>query len=71
MGFVNPGFLSFAPCVVQVPQREADLEKMKGRLSERYPLDQFAEARARLDPKNILANDILDALFPVAPPSKP
>ena len=52
--------------VAQVPQREADLERMRERLAQRYPLDQFAEARARLDPKNILANDMIDALFPTA-----
>lgn len=30
----------------------------------RYPAEEFNAARAELDPKNILANDIVDALFP-------
>lgn len=53
----------------QVPSREADLEQMRERLAARYPLQKFAAVRARLDPKNILGNDILDALLPVEPPA--
>ena len=30
----------------------------------RYPAEKFNAVRAELDPKNILANDIVDALFP-------
>lgn len=37
---------------------------MRERLAKRYPLEQFAAARRRLDPKGILANDILDKLIP-------
>ena len=37
---------------------------MRERLAQRYPLEQFAAMRKRVDPKNILANDIIDALFP-------
>ena len=39
----------------------------------RYPAAEFNAARAELDPKNILANDIVDALFPPSdlPPPVP
>ena len=30
----------------------------------RYPAEEFNAARAELDPKNILAGPIVDALFP-------
>ena len=32
--------------------------------ARRYPAAEFNAARAELDPKNILSNDIVDALFP-------
>ena len=36
------------------------------RLAARFPANRFNAARAALDPKNIMANDVVDALFPRA-----
>ena len=36
------------------------------RLAARFPVDRFNAARAALDPKNIMANDVVDTLFPRA-----
>jgi L-galactono-1,4-lactone dehydrogenase len=33
-------------------------------LSDRYPVAKFNAARDQLDPKNILSNDMMDAVFP-------
>ena len=34
------------------------------RHTRRYPAAEFNAVRAELDPRNILSNDIVDALFP-------
>lgn len=36
------------------------------RLAARFPVDRFNAARGVLDPKNIMANDVVDTLFPRA-----
>jgi hypothetical protein len=36
----------------------------RARLARRYPLDEFNAARARLDPKGILASPRLEAILP-------
>jgi L-galactono-1,4-lactone dehydrogenase len=36
---------------------------MKARLGKKYPLKEFNAARKRLDPKNILGNDLVDTLL--------
>jgi L-galactono-1,4-lactone dehydrogenase len=36
---------------------------MKARLGKKYPLAEFNAARKRLDPKNILGNDLIDTLL--------
>ena len=42
-----------------------DLERIRRRVAKRYPVEQFNAARRKLDPKNILSNDLIDALFPL------
>ena len=39
------------------------LMKMKRRLKEKYPVDEFNSARQQLDPKGILSNDMVNILF--------
>jgi L-galactono-1,4-lactone dehydrogenase len=41
----------------------ATVKAMKARLAKRYPLEEFNAARKRLDPKNILGNDLVDTLL--------
>jgi L-galactono-1,4-lactone dehydrogenase len=38
---------------------------VRRRMASRYPVDQFNAMRRRLDPKNIMSNRIVDALFPL------
>lgn len=42
------------------PQR---LAAMRSALAQRFPLQQFNAHRARLDPDNILGNQLLDGLI--------
>ena len=48
---------------IEVPH--LDLEAARRRMQRRYPVKVFNEWRQLLDPKNILANDIIDKLFPL------
>lgn len=50
----------------QVPSSPDELAEARRRLAARYPLADFAAARRRLDPKNILGSPALDALLPPA-----
>lgn len=43
-----------------------DLDAVRRRLAERFPIADFNALRRRLDPKNILSNRIIDTLFPLA-----
>lgn len=47
----------------QVPAGEAELAEARRRLAARYPLAEFAAARRRLDPQNVLGGPALDALL--------
>eukprot|EP00897_Mesotaenium_endlicherianum_P007247 jgi/Mesen1/6550/ME000334S05899 len=49
---------------IEVPEDEETKTWMKERLRKRFPLDKFDKWRAELDPKNILANDLIDELLP-------
>ncbi|KAG7671357.1 hypothetical protein Ndes2437B_g03998 [Nannochloris sp. 'desiccata'] len=44
-------------------QDEEIVATMKARLGKKYPLEKFNAARKRLDPKNILGNDLVDTLL--------
>lgn len=43
---------------------KVDPEALRRRIQLRYPADDFNAARARLDPKNILTNDMMNTIFP-------
>ncbi len=47
---------------IEVPY--LDKQAARERIAGRYPVDNFNAARRELDPKNILANDIIDTLMP-------
>ena len=47
---------------IEVPH--LDLEAARRRMHRRYPVQDFNALRRELDPKNILANDIVNKLFP-------
>ena len=42
---------------------KVDPELLSQRM-QKYPIAEFNAARARLDPKNILSNSIVDRVFP-------
>lgn len=42
----------------------SDPEALQRRMQLKYPTQDFAAARQRLDPKNILSNRIVEAVFP-------
>ena len=39
--------------------------RLRARLGERFPVEAFNAARRQLDPHNILANDVVNELFPL------
>lgn len=41
-------------------------DRARQMLAQRFPLEKFNAARARLDPKNILSNHMLDQALPRA-----
>lgn len=53
---------------IELPQEDdvnyfLNVMKMKRRLKEKYPVDEFNQARKQLDPKGILSNNMMDTLF--------
>uniref|UniRef100_A0A061QTN3 L-galactono-1,4-lactone dehydorogenase n=1 Tax=Tetraselmis sp. GSL018 TaxID=582737 RepID=A0A061QTN3_9CHLO len=50
---------------IELPHSYDDRELMQNRLKGRYPVSDFNAARKIFDPKNIMANDIVDKLFPM------
>ena len=49
---------------LEPPEDPAELDALRARLARQYPLEEFNALRRRFDPKNILANDWLNALIP-------
>jgi len=49
---------------IEVPADTESLSWVQERLRKRFPVELFQRARAELDPNNILANDVIDRLFP-------
>ena len=47
---------------IEVPH--LNVEAARQRMRRRYPVEDFNWLRREFDPKNILANDIIDKLFP-------
>ncbi len=48
---------------IEPPQDPEQLEAMRAALAKRYPLECFRQLRARLDPHNVLGNDMVDTLL--------
>lgn len=48
----------------KIEAHRLDGKAAAARLSARFPVDRFNAARAELDPKNVMANDVVDVLFP-------
>jgi FAD/FMN-containing dehydrogenase len=53
---------------LELPQKDAAdydvrLQTMRSQLAAKYPLKQFNQYRAALDPHNILSNSIIDELL--------
>ena len=48
---------------IELPRTESELEKMKKRLHNRYPIQDFEKARLHVDKNNILGNTLVDTLF--------
>ncbi len=51
---------------LEPPTSEAELRAVRARLAARFPVQQYNSYRALLDPKNVLANEWLDKIFPRA-----
>lgn len=49
---------------VQVPENKTELEWVRSRLRKRFGVDELNKLRLELDPKNILGNELVDALLP-------
>jgi L-galactono-1,4-lactone dehydrogenase len=49
----------------KIEAHRLDPEAARARLAARFPVDRFNAARAALDPKNIMANDVINVLFPL------
>jgi len=52
------------PPVPGSPGAEAELGRIRKRLAARYPLKQFNQYRALLDPHNVLSNEWLERIIP-------
>jgi L-galactono-1,4-lactone dehydrogenase len=48
---------------IEPPEDQEALAAMRAALAARYPLERFNAARKRVDPDNILANDMVDKLI--------
>lgn len=43
-----------------------DLQHLQQRIARRYPVAEFSRLRQQLDPKQILRNEFVDAVMPLA-----
>ncbi|KAK8951461.1 hypothetical protein KSP39_PZI004169 [Platanthera zijinensis] len=50
---------------VELPKGKTELLEVQARLRKRFPVDSYNKARKELDPKKILANRMLEKLFPM------
>jgi L-galactono-1,4-lactone dehydrogenase len=50
---------------IEVPTTAAEREEVRARLARRLPVAEFNALRKELDPKNILANSMVDEIFGV------
>lgn len=49
---------------IELPSDPGAAAALRARVAARYPVAEFAAARRRLDPHNILGNELVDALLP-------
>ena len=47
-----------------MPENKTELEWVRSRLRKRFGVDELNKLRLELDPKNILGNELVDALLP-------
>ena len=47
-----------------MPEDKTELEWVRSRLRKRFGVEELNKLRLELDPKNILGNDLVDALLP-------
>ena len=45
------------------PYYEEQLESMRARIRNKYPVDEFNAVRRSLDPENVLSNTLIEELF--------
>ena len=50
---------------IEVPSSPEGAKAVQDRLAARFPVGEFNRARKELDPKNILANKHVNAMFPL------
>jgi hypothetical protein len=48
---------------VEIPPEPERLGRLRERMKERYPIEQFNTFRRGADPKGILSNKLVDTLF--------
>ena len=48
---------------IEFPETKQQEQQIRQRLEARYPIQEFQKARARVDPGNIMGNDLIDTLF--------
>eukprot|EP00899_Mesostigma_viride_P000967 jgi/Mesvir1/10871/Mv14212-RA.1 len=49
---------------LEVPEDAGELAELRASITKRFPVEEFARARKELDPKGVLSNTWVDALFP-------
>ena len=49
---------------IEVPSDPRELAGLRARLAARYPLAAFSALRERVDPNNVLGNELVDTLLP-------
>jgi len=50
---------------IEMPHTQDQAAQIRSKLAECFPVDEFNRARRECDPKRILSNDLIDALFGV------
>jgi len=48
---------------IELPSSQAELEAMRSRLADRYPLQNLWVAKQKVDPKGVLGNTLIDTLL--------
>jgi len=48
---------------IELPDDEAELQRMRKRLAERFPLDELRAVKRKFDPRGVLGNELIDTLL--------